>query len=139
MEHKALSYGGLRRDAKLTGRAFELTGEEYNRMIHVPCHHCRRAITETNGSGVSRIDYLGGYTLDNMYSCCGVCKWMRGGLSIEEFMEEARFRAENYDNRAIWMEAYRKCIGRLTLHALRVEQEKKDYKQKCLHSTGTPS
>lgn len=78
-----------RRNAKTKNRAFELTKKAYDELINQPCVYCRRDITETNRSGIDRIDNDLGYVSGNMQPCCSECNVMRGALTVEAFLEKA--------------------------------------------------
>ena len=78
-----------RHDAKRKQRAFEITKEAYDELVNQPCVYCRRDITETNRSGIDRIDNDLGYVSGNMQPCCSECNVMRGALTVDAFLEKA--------------------------------------------------
>lgn len=77
-----------RANAKTKKRAFELTKEAYDELANLPCVYCHRDITETNTSGIDRIDNDLGYVPGNMQPCCSECNVMRGALTVEAFLEK---------------------------------------------------
>ena len=50
-----------------------LTLDEYIAKVKDElCHYCKGPLSE-QGHGLDRMDYLGGYTFDNVVPCCGPC------------------------------------------------------------------
>ena len=92
------SYSSYRINALKKNRAFELTKEMYAHMVEIPCCYCRRDITETNKSGIDRIDSTKGYVEGNMVSCCSECNYMKGTLSREKFTQMVLRIGENAEN-----------------------------------------
>jgi hypothetical protein len=82
-------YRTYRSNAKKAGRVFELTQEMYDDLAQRPCMYCQRAITETNRSGIDRIDNDGGYVSGNLAPACSECNFMRGTLPVWTFLEQA--------------------------------------------------
>jgi hypothetical protein len=73
--------------AKKKHLSFDLTRDDYKRLINTPCHYCQREITETNLSGIDRVDNSLGYSLDNVVSCCSQCNQMRTNIPQNEFIQ----------------------------------------------------
>lgn len=74
--------------ARKKDREFELTETMYANMTKQPCIYCHRDITETNTSGIDRIDNGLGYIETNIQPCCGECNRMRAELTVEAFLEK---------------------------------------------------
>jgi hypothetical protein len=95
---KPTSFSGYRRNSKF-GSRFTLSKEEYKRLIELPCHYCRRDITETNKSGIDRVDCTRGYTMDNVVSCCCECNRMKHTSTQKDFLDrctQIADRAESF-------------------------------------------
>jgi hypothetical protein len=82
-------FASYRNNAKKRKRSFELTKADYDALIQQPCVYCHRTITQTNKSGIDRIDNDLGYVAGNMQPCCTECNRMRGTLTIDAFLEKA--------------------------------------------------
>ena len=81
------SFAVYKKNAKKKERVFQLTKDDYIRVINIPCQYCRRAISETNKSGIDRIDNARGYELSNIAPCCGECNLMKKEMSQTEFID----------------------------------------------------
>lgn len=87
-----------RKTAKMRGRSWTISEEEFTRLSLAPCHYCHRVHFET-GTGLDRIDNSRGYEEGNVLPCCGTCNRIRCHLLTVEEMETAMaaiitFRAE---------------------------------------------
>lgn len=71
------------------GRRFNLTREEFNLLVAMPCHYCeappsnelkRAAYRDAvfYYQGLDRKDNARGYTRENVVPCCGRCNWLKG-------------------------------------------------------------
>lgn len=65
---------------------FELTIEEFNKLVCSPCYYCN-VYSEEEVIGVDRVDSEIGYILDNVVPCCEYCNIMKNDLSLEDFIE----------------------------------------------------
>ena len=84
----------IKRDANKRGcDTSGLTKETYDRLTWLPCHYCRRVISEKNRSGIGRIDPSRGYVAGNMEPCCATCDAAKGDQSREEFYDMCRMFA----------------------------------------------
>ncbi len=70
-------YGKVK--AKKRNIKFELSFEEYNKLLLSPCYYCGNELDEM-GVGLDRInnDKSIGYTSKNVLPCCGRCNKTRG-------------------------------------------------------------
>lgn len=86
-----------RAGAKARGLAFELDRDGFRKLTKSECHYCGaqpgQAIAGRKGdptpyvyNGVDRIDSTRGYVHLNTVACCGVCNYMKGDMSYEDFM-----------------------------------------------------
>ena len=64
--------------------SFELTMEEYAKIIANPCHYCGDSVDGKVGSSVDRKNNDLGYTLDNSVACCEICNKGKGEFFTEE-------------------------------------------------------
>lgn len=81
---------------------FNLTFEEFNKLISGNCEYCGSNPGIRNGghlekrknkdqpdlytNGVDRIDSSKGYTIDNCVSCCSKCNMMKNTYTKDEFL-----------------------------------------------------
>lgn len=65
---------------------FELTAEEFNKLIVKNCAYCGREPSNTNMrcgikyNGLDRIDNNKGYTLKNVVPCCSLCNRIKSNM-----------------------------------------------------------
>lgn len=89
-------YENYRRNARKGGRVFELPIDLFRELITAPCSYC--GVTETSCrnkprshaktfyyNGLDRVDNEGGYTEDNVVTCCKFCNFAKTRGSLEEF------------------------------------------------------
>lgn len=120
------SLASYRHNAKKKGRPFQLTETIYADTTQQPCVYCHRDITETNTSGIDRIDNSVGYLETNIQPCCSECNWMRADLTVEAFLEKAsRIAARAELLRIPEMPACRYVITRRTPPATTPPKNKK--------------
>ena len=84
--------------AKMHKRSWNISEEDFNRLIILPCHYCKRLSFET-GIGLDRINNELDYKVNNVLPCCGTCNRIRCHLLTVEEMEVVmatliRFRIE---------------------------------------------
>lgn len=72
------------RDAKRRNNIFELTKEQFVKIIQSPCVYCG----DDKLNGVDRVDNNKGYTVGNSVSCCGVCNRMKLDHTTNEFIKQ---------------------------------------------------
>ena len=73
-------YNKLRVQAKRKGLACNIKKDEYIKLLSANiCKYCGGPLSET-GINLDRIDNRWGYTLKNVYPCCGNCNALRGRL-----------------------------------------------------------
>jgi hypothetical protein len=76
-----LKYRTYRAGAKQRGFTFDVTLEDFKRMVSGTCVYCGESAT-----GIDRVDNNLGYVEGNMASCCFTCNKMKGTMSKETFL-----------------------------------------------------
>lgn len=81
--------------AKKRKYSFELTKEEFKKLVTDVCFYCARKPKQVikakkhHGdfiyNGVDRVNNKQGYTIDNVVSCCKICNRAKQTLTVEEF------------------------------------------------------
>lgn len=87
---------------------FNLTLDEFKQIIIQKCHYCQNYGTSGNHilknrkiklnhqfCGIDRKDNTKGYTVENSLPCCGICNWMKGDYTYEEFLEQMKLIYKN--------------------------------------------
>ena len=65
---------------------FELSLEQFEELVKQPCKYCN-CIQDKGFNGIDRVDSMGGYTLNNVVSCCFICNRMKGALDNITFIK----------------------------------------------------
>jgi hypothetical protein len=69
--------------AKRRGLIFELTLDEFSKIINKPCYYCG-----SEGYGIDRLDSSIGYLKSNIVPCCSMCNYMKNNYSEEDFVNQ---------------------------------------------------
>lgn len=91
----------IRRDAKRSGREFDIDIDDFKFLSQQNCHYCnaepsnilmyrgRNSFTlrHFTYSGLDRINNDMGYYLDNVVPCCFVCNRAKNSMSYKDFMD----------------------------------------------------
>jgi hypothetical protein len=110
---KRATYGKTLKSASWRQIAFSLTLNEYWDIVRRPCHYCGRSgvAVSRDGpdrkggrlsneairhNGLDRIDSGGGYTTDNVVSCCKDCNFAKNGMTTDEFRQWIRMVYEHF-------------------------------------------
>ena len=72
-----------KRGAKKRQKSFELTLDEFEKLIDGECVYCGHA----PAGGVDRVDSNKGYAADNCASCCTTCNLAKLDTTAEEFKD----------------------------------------------------
>jgi hypothetical protein len=72
-----------RRNAKVSNRVWALDQVMVETLLHAPCYYCGR----DDALGIDRVDSTGGYTQDNVVSCCVTCNRAKLVMSQSEFYD----------------------------------------------------
>jgi hypothetical protein len=77
--HRYKAYKG---DAKRRNIEFHLTFEEFASFWQQPCEYCGVVMDIV---GIDRKDNLWHYDIDNCVSCCRICNWAKGQISLADW------------------------------------------------------
>ena len=91
---------GYKRHAKRRGYKWELTRNDINNIIKMPCFYCGsepnniKKIKNSVGnglkySGIDRMDNTKNYTKENTVPCCKICNYAKKNMTTNEFQEWA--------------------------------------------------
>ena len=97
--HMNAIYGHYKRNAKKTGRGWELDKKTFRKLTSKNCYYCGAEPSEQyinevrkrqfNGAylsnGLDRIDNEVGYSADNVVPCCYRCNKAKGEISQNDF------------------------------------------------------
>lgn len=83
---------------KLHGKEFELSFEDFTRLVNSNCHYCgtppcnlrttkNKKISKCF-NGIDRVDNLIGYKLTNCVPCCSICNYMKRGVKEKDFYSQ---------------------------------------------------
>ena len=76
------------------GLSWDLSDDEFDRLISQPCHYCGQPPSVTKASresspfpwnGIDRVDSGRGYAPENVVPCCTQCNKAKGDMSYDEF------------------------------------------------------
>lgn len=73
-------YNKYKRDAKERDLAFEITAEQFDVLIRLPCSYCG----STDKIGVDRANNSLGYLASNCVPCCGPCNFIKRTMSVNK-------------------------------------------------------
>lgn len=89
------------KEARRRGYLFELTREQFDPLLAMPCHYCGVAnsnlLRKTRGSeetrerskftytGIDRVDNTIGYRVDNVVPCCKICNYAKHSQTEDGF------------------------------------------------------
>lgn len=84
-------YITYKRGARIRNYIFDITQEEFTRLVSLPCAYCGKVSEpEVNLNGLDRVYNDLPYTLDNVVPCCSVCNFSKGQLDFDQFIEHTR-------------------------------------------------
>jgi hypothetical protein len=86
------TYEKYRRDAERRHHQFDITVDDFKRLVAKECYLCG---TTSEPRGLDRVRNSEGYTVPNVKPCCSTCNMMKGTLDIGRFVE----RTERIVNR----------------------------------------
>jgi hypothetical protein len=81
--------------AKKRGYEFNLSHDEFYKLVEQPCHYCGTSPmrnTDFNGdsynhNGIDRVDNSKGYSIDNCVPCCTICNHAKMDMPYNEFID----------------------------------------------------
>jgi hypothetical protein len=79
-------YTTYKKGARERNLDFLISYEEYETIVKNPCYYCR-ILQERGFNGIDRMNSSSGYILSNCVSCCQMCNYMKGTLSINVFIK----------------------------------------------------
>ena len=89
-------YITYKRGARNRNYIFDITQEEFIRLVLLPCAYCGKVSEPgVNLNGLDRVYNDTPYTIDNVVPCCSVCNFCKGQLDFDQFLEQAR-KIEEY-------------------------------------------
>ena len=81
-----IRYKDLKSAAKRRKKYFDLTKEDYVKIVSNNCYYCDKSLLKHVGSGIDRKDNNMGYIKDNCLPCCTACNLGRNAsFSSEEW------------------------------------------------------
>jgi len=86
LENIKIHYSNYIRCAGHKNLDFEISQEEFNKIVKEPCHYCN-IIQERGFNGIDRLGSNIGYVMDNCVSCCKMCNYMKCSLSADVFIK----------------------------------------------------
>jgi len=86
LENIKIHYSNYIRCAGHKNLDFEISQEEFNKIVKEPCHYCN-IIQERGFNGIDRLGSNIGYVMDNCVSCCKTCNYMKCSLSADVFIK----------------------------------------------------
>jgi hypothetical protein len=86
-----------RYDAKSRHLAFEIPFDHFIKYLQEACYYCgdketctytdpRNKTRKFKYNGIDRFDNAIGYIEGNLVPCCGLCNWMKKGLTFDDFL-----------------------------------------------------
>ena len=88
--HNSSSYSSYKKRAEQKGLAFELTIEDFDKLILENCYICGKQTDEDHTNGVDRFDNEKGYTFHNANACCGECNLMKKEIDYDVMLEQLK-------------------------------------------------
>jgi hypothetical protein len=85
-------YNRYQKNSIRRGLEFTLDLETYIEAINKPCVYCGEK--DKKYSGLDRINNKIGYTKENIAPCCEMCNFLKGKLSVEDFINQCKAIAE---------------------------------------------
>ena len=86
-DHKGSSYYQYQASSKKRGLEFSISKEEFDRETTAGrCHYCFRPSSTEYHLGIDRVSNIGGYSRNNIVSCCARCNRMKSCKTRSEFI-----------------------------------------------------
>lgn len=91
-EYRNYLYGANKRGIDFTLSYEDFLNLSYGSCVYCGAAHGKDCKNETGSkhkllNGIDRVDSNKGYTIDNCVSCCSKCNYMKGRLSVREFVD----------------------------------------------------
>ncbi len=108
-------YSSYRKGAHKRGYAFDISVEEFGRLVEAPCSYCGDTKSNTvrnryrfepfSYNGVDRADNKKGYVAGNVLTCCRTCNKMKGTQPLSDFLARIQRAATQIKNNPELMKA----------------------------------
>lgn len=92
-------YSKYKTNAEQRNYIFELSEEQYYKLIKEDCYICGKKTDENHTNGVDRFDNEQGYTFNNSNACCGQCNIMKKEMDYLLFMNKLKNIYQNCENK----------------------------------------
>lgn len=87
-------YSGYKKGSGSRGFDFDITFENFQKLVLLPCHYCgqepyaeKKSLYDSQkANGFDRVDNKIGYVQGNLVPCCKLCNFMKRSSSLEEFL-----------------------------------------------------
>jgi hypothetical protein len=86
--HHSVPYASYKQRAERMGIEFELTVEDFDKLILENCYICGKKTDENHTNGVDRFDNERGYTFHNSNACCGECNIMKKEIDYDVLLAQ---------------------------------------------------
>jgi hypothetical protein len=96
-------YGGCKSNAKTRNLVFDLSKENFLKIVSQNCFYCNQEPIESQFSksanrsnikflhnGVDRLNSKVGYVIENCVPCCSMCNLMKNKFSVEDFINKVK-------------------------------------------------
>jgi hypothetical protein len=93
--HKGSTIYAYKYSAKRRNYPFELSEEQYYKLIQEDCYICGKKTDKNHINGIDRFDNEHGYTFHNSNSCCGQCNIMKKEIDYSIFINKLQKIYEN--------------------------------------------
>lgn len=90
-------YSGVKGRRISKERGFDLTFDEFKKLVKTSCHYCgskgyvskghREWSAEVLVNGLDRIDSSSGYTYNNVVPCCRICNSAKSDMEYDDFIK----------------------------------------------------
>lgn len=80
---KPADFSGYRYGAHMRSLEFNITLQEFDKMVRAPCYYCGR---DDHVMGLDRVDNGSGYDEHNCVACCSMCNSLKGDRDLDVFL-----------------------------------------------------
>ena len=115
---------------------FNITEEQYNKLIILNCYICGKSSDMSNINGIDRINNDIGYIKENVAPCCSECNYMKKNYTLKDFFEKIIKIYHNIKN-SKELEKYLNNIGNLNNDCIvsHLNKKTKEEKEKIRNET----
>lgn len=94
--HCNILYNGYKHGAINRKLDFNITKEEFDKIISNNCYICGKQNTKIHKNGIDRFDNNKGYTIENCRPCCGTCNFIKQKNSYKDIIDKFIKIAKNH-------------------------------------------